>query len=527
MNYGGMAAKLENWRREFTTALEEEIAWQQEHGGHRYILSEGLFLGRSGERFLYLFEMDADHALPDDTPVWLRAGGVGVAGEVLGVDGFHLTLALEDFLGTRVGRADMRAAFWQLLIALRERLAEVGVVPGYNVDMALAAVVPPLLSSCGAEKTRGPCGLGIGRDAARRMAETRPLTVVWGPPGTGKTEVLADIAAGHYRAGRTVLIVSHSNVAVDNAVARVARFLTGDPGLIAGRVVRYGPPRLPEVRHNEFVATAYLAARVRPDLMRLMVGLEEQRRILKQRLGAGSVGGSVRTADGEPLELPGEGDPRRALAEVEQRLYRVRQEIRALEDEIAAGAAVLATTLARATVKAAVYGRPWDTVILDEASMASLPQVFFAAALARRHLVLLGDFRQLAPIAQADTPVVREWLRRDVFDQLGVIRAVDEGLPHPHVVLLAEQRRMHPAIAAFSSAAVYNGLLTSAPGMARRRAEIVDRRPFPGRALAGIDLTGSPAATGKRIIYRPPEQEAAEKCQIGAGKYRTGVSFLA
>ena len=50
------------------------------------------------------------------------------------------------------------------------------------------------------------------------------VTYIIGPPGTGKTLTLAAIAFALIRAGRSVLIVAHTNIAVDNAILKLADF---------------------------------------------------------------------------------------------------------------------------------------------------------------------------------------------------------------------------------------------------------------------------------------------------------------
>jgi len=48
-----------------------------------------------------------------------------------------------------------------------------------------------------------------------------------GPPGTGKTMLIASIACELAEEGRRVLITSHTNVAVDNALERILALLPG------------------------------------------------------------------------------------------------------------------------------------------------------------------------------------------------------------------------------------------------------------------------------------------------------------
>jgi superfamily II DNA or RNA helicase len=57
---------------------------------------------------------------------------------------------------------------------------------------------------------------------ALQSALGRDLTFIWGPPGTGKTHTIGTITEYLYRDKHTVLIVSHTNTAVDQAIKHVA-----------------------------------------------------------------------------------------------------------------------------------------------------------------------------------------------------------------------------------------------------------------------------------------------------------------
>lgn len=97
-------------------------------------------------------------------------------------------------------------------------------------------------------------------DAAQRVALLRSLAsdllLILGPPGTGKTDVLAAIALLHVLLyNHRVLIVSHTNIAVDNAIIRLKKFLQaqGMETLIEEqRMVRVGTPRLIELDGPEY-----------------------------------------------------------------------------------------------------------------------------------------------------------------------------------------------------------------------------------------------------------------------------------
>ena len=56
---------------------------------------------------------------------------------------------------------------------------------------------------------------------AVRQALSNPLTVITGPPGTGKSQVVTSILVNAARQGRTVLFASKNNKAVDLVETRV------------------------------------------------------------------------------------------------------------------------------------------------------------------------------------------------------------------------------------------------------------------------------------------------------------------
>jgi len=62
------------------------------------------------------------------------------------------------------------------------------------------------------------------RLAVQRILEERPLTVISGPPGTGKSQVVVSLLLNAWARGQTVLFASNNNKAVDVVRQRVERF---------------------------------------------------------------------------------------------------------------------------------------------------------------------------------------------------------------------------------------------------------------------------------------------------------------
>lgn len=73
---------------------------------------------------------------------------------------------------------------------------------------------------------------------------------MWGPPGTGKTTVLKRAIGDLIARGDRVLLVSATNIAVDNALLGVVKEQRHAPG----EIVRVGPPQLREVADDPGVS---------------------------------------------------------------------------------------------------------------------------------------------------------------------------------------------------------------------------------------------------------------------------------
>ena len=98
------------------------------------------------------------------------------------------------------------------------------------------------------------------------------ITFVWGPPGTGKTDVVSRIIEGCYRQGLRVLFVAPTHVAVDQALERVCELLEHEDQFSAGLVQRAGEIAVPSL------ARRYGSA-IRADDIAVLLTAELTRRI--------------------------------------------------------------------------------------------------------------------------------------------------------------------------------------------------------------------------------------------------------
>ena len=190
------------------------------------------------------------------------------------------------------------------------------------------------------------------------------IFLVQGPPGTGKTRLVANVVRAILRQGRTVLVTSHTNVAVDNVIEAATRL---DPSFPTS-VARYGPP----MKVSADVAPLWRESR-------------------------------------ELLPDPEKENPTECIF---ANAYRERP--------------VVAMTLAMLTNRIALAYSPryekFDYAIVDEASMNLLPALAAAVHVARR-VVLVGDHRQLPPIIKAPEFAAKPGFAMGTFEALARARS--------------------------------------------------------------------------------------------------------
>ena len=140
------------------------------------------------------------------------------------------------------------------------------------------------------------------------------------------------------------------------------------------------------------------------------------------------------------------------ISRLDDLLAEIAEQLEKLEEVVVADALVVATTLTSAYLRDSVWNRSYDTVILDEASMAPIPALYAAASRSERAVVVVGDFLQLPPIVLSKDDEALRWLGRDVFEVAGL------NSPHAradHFVKLERQYRMHPEISSIPNSLIY------------------------------------------------------------------------
>lgn len=156
-------------------------------------------------------------------------------------------------------------------------------------------------------------------------------------------------------------------------------------------------------------------------------------------------------------------DADQQLCEVCRQLNELRAKMQELEKQAIMNAKIVGATLVQSYLNETLRERKFDTVIVDEASMASIPALWCAGYLAQSSMVIVGDFLQLPPIVMADTPMARKWLGKDIFYHSGMQEKARSRASCPaNFVMLNHQFRMEADIADIANMyyGEYGGLLS-------------------------------------------------------------------
>jgi ABC-type lipoprotein export system ATPase subunit len=200
------------------------------------------------------------------------------------------------------------------------------------------------------------------------------LSLVVGPPGSGKTELIAKAADELASAGERVLVTSHTNIAVDNIIEKLA-------DQDRHQVVRAGRPEKLSKGSQELM----LSKAIRDSDNETVTALLEKVEQLESKISElkDESDASANDLDSKQAEL---AEARRLVRELQDRA----------EAESTRNADITGATIVRSQL-GGLASVNFDTVIIDEASQITVPMGLLGMVNAPKWVVV-GDHNQLRPV---------------------------------------------------------------------------------------------------------------------------------
>lgn len=417
---------------------------------------------------------------------------------------------------------------WFLYERLQQALDGIRAAP---LAMTLFGKQPPTRTAT--DLLRDHAALNASQRAAVQLCAESELAFVWGPPGTGKTATLVHVIDELLARGERILIASTTNAAIDQLLAKLA----SRPWFAPGRFVRLGRSstetfgaELREIVDQQQGSRRDELARLRRRIGEVEQALRFARALASELLPATTTQQLLFAeppprlrepalarvfAASERIAALAARDQLRIIEQRITRLERVRSlakarvavragEDRDVEARVIAEARVVLCTLTNTYVSPLLANQRFDALIAEEASMALLPLLFYAATLCDRRAIMVGDPRQLPPIVQSNDDAIRRTIGRSIFDV-----TVPDPSSSAIVAMLDMQYRMHPAIGSLVGALFYGGRLIHA---AAHVEPIADRAPYPGRAVVVVDTasTCERSAKGSSRLNRGSAERTAD-----------------
>ncbi len=282
-------------------------------------------------------------------------------------------------------------------------------------------------------------------------------SVLWGPPGTGKTYTTGQqVAAAIHDPAERILVVSTTNQATDSVAISIGNAARQSDSVQAsihdGQILRIG---------KGAAWQAFRKAKQVDMLQGTESSLLASMDALGKKLTAAESGQDRAVLRMQIQQL------REACSDRSKRVF-FDSEVR-----VVVATAFKAVTLIKDEMLMQMVNEsraPFTTIIIDEAGLISRAAVAALSLLASDRVVLVGDSKQLAPISRIARVLPSrnaKWLSSSGLSHLDDIESNSPG-----VHLLSEQHRMHPDICEMVSGFQYAGMLTTAIPVLERSSQL-------------------------------------------------------
>ncbi len=384
------------------------------------------------------------------------------------------------------------------------KLSEIETIPNELIQILLneAKYIPPQesqLNQSFSSLNFFDENLNQSQRNAINFAINSPISIIHGPPGTGKTYTLIELIRQLVQNGQRVLVCGPSNISVDTILERLNGKLPGD------QLLRIGHP-----------------ARL------LSSNLQHCLDIVSTTSDGGQLVNDIKKEIDDTIKKIKKTKSYREKKAIWQDVKELRKELRIREKkvthEVIKQAKVVVATLHGSSSRdlLSIYNsqpglKLFDTIIIDEVSQSLEPQCWIPIINHLqsdvKKLVLAGDNQQLPPTIKLDNnDNVKDILATTLFDRLV------SNYRDSFKKLLDTQYRMNKSIMEFSSQKLYNDELKADDSVANillpdlTNVEQNDYTEFP---VIWYDTQGD-----------FPEKDSADDDELVSSKYNDMEAYV-
>ena len=203
------------------SALTRElaIARKSSAGERTNQAKDGVRTRKKGGSFLYEFEELSGFPPDEGVEISFTVGAESTMGRFLGEINSKFVFELRDDIGAKIGEASVVS---DPLFLLSKQINILTTDTPFENQVALASLG---LADFGTARRLNLNetfmeGLNALQVSTLSVVADKPVTYIWGPPGTGKTTTMGSIVAALANSGQKVLLVSNTNLALDTALER-------------------------------------------------------------------------------------------------------------------------------------------------------------------------------------------------------------------------------------------------------------------------------------------------------------------
>ncbi|MEW5846296.1 MAG: AAA domain-containing protein [Bacteroidota bacterium] len=291
--------------------------------------------------------------------------------------------------------------------------------------------------------------------SAYKNSINNDISIIWGPPGTGKSYTLASIIDTFYKKREKTLVTCIANVAVDSIILKLIDLLQKQNiNIKQGEILRIGYTKDKKLLETECLFPDNDETKLIRNLLLL----------IDKKL--------INSKEGEDLEIKS----------LQQEL---RDELKDKVNRLIEKSIIVFSTVSKFFVDSQLNTKEFDNLIIDEASMVSIPYFIALGLKVKKRIIIAGDFRQLGPVVLSQSDVSMKWLHRDVFEFCG-INPNNDIIEHKALMQLLIQRRFHELICNLINKPFYQGKLKSDPKF--KNNDIIHVNPFKDKIIVYKEL---------------------------------------